>query len=204
MVDIFVEAQCLVAAACFEEMLQFGESRDLGRAEQARDREGAARIGIGAAGFELLIPQPAAQEAGEEGVTGTKDVIDLDGKAWTFHAVIQRIRNGAGKHDAAHGAALAHDGGLRDRADRTDRYTRILGPARDVQFFLRADHEIAIGKDGLQVLRHRIGAHVARLAGSMAEKTPEIGAVIDVEHHLAAVRLGDADRLSLRSGGCFT
>jgi hypothetical protein len=56
---------------------------------------------------------------------------------------------------------------------------------------------------GFQVLRHRIRAHIARLARAMAEKTPEIGAVIHVEHHLATMRFRDADRLLLRGCGCF-
>ena len=50
------------------------------------------------------------------------------------------------------------------------------------------------------MFRDRIGAHVTRFAGAVAEKAPEVGAVIHVEHHLAAVRLGDADRLLLRGG----
>jgi hypothetical protein len=36
-VDLLVEAQRPVAGALFKEVLQFGEGRDLGRAEQARD-----------------------------------------------------------------------------------------------------------------------------------------------------------------------
>lgn len=38
----------------------------------------------------------------------------------------------------------------------------------------------------------------------MARQSPEIGPVVDVEHHLAAVRLGDADRLPLGSGSAVT
>ena len=37
--------------------------------------------------------------------------------------------------------------------------------------------------------------------GDMAGKTPEVRPIVDVEDHLAAVRLGDADRLALRGLG---
>jgi hypothetical protein len=62
-------------------------------------------------------------------------------------------------------------------------------------------------------IRSQSGEHALHLAGDggptsrsarnpgMAGEAPEIGAVVDVEHDLAAVRLGDADRLALRGFG---
>ena len=60
--------------------------------KQPRHREGAAGVGVGAAGLERLVAQPAAQEAGHEGVAGAEHVVDLDRKARALDAVLDRSR----------------------------------------------------------------------------------------------------------------
>ena len=77
--------------------------------KQARDGESAAGVGVGAAGLERLVAQPAAQEAGHEGVAGAEHVVDLDRKARPLDAFLERIGDGAGEDDAAHRAALEHE-----------------------------------------------------------------------------------------------
>ncbi len=62
-VDCLVLAQRLLLAAVLEEILQFGPGRDFRRAEQARDREGAAGIGPGSGRRVRLAGEPAAQKA---------------------------------------------------------------------------------------------------------------------------------------------
>ena len=160
-------------AAVLQKMLQFREGRDLRRAEQARHREGAARIGIGAAGLQRLALQPAAQEPGQERVARAEHVIDLDRKAGTLDALIERVGNFAGKDDAAHRPALADDRRMRSGADGADRRERVLEAAGDMQFLFRADDQVAIGEDRLQMFRHLIGAHIALFAGLMAEQAPK-------------------------------
>src|SRR3546814_8182924 len=78
-------AQRLLNAALGEEMLQLRPGGALRRAQQAGDRKGAAGIGPGAAGFQRLAAQPAAQEAGHEGVARAKHVVDLDWKRSEEH-----------------------------------------------------------------------------------------------------------------------
>ena len=57
------------------------------------------------------------------------------------------------------------------------------------------------GSTGLEMLRHRVGADVALLAGGVAGEAPEVRPVVDVEDDLAPGGAGDAHRLPLRRGG---
>src|SRR5581483_1365342 len=69
-----VVAQRAMRRAMFEEMPHFRPGEVFGRTEQPRHGEGAAGIGVGAAGLDRLVAQPAAQEAGHEGVAGAEHV----------------------------------------------------------------------------------------------------------------------------------
>ena len=72
-----------------------------------------------------------------------------------------------------------------------------------MHLLLGADDQVAIGQHGLQMRRRpRSDFDVALVAGGMAGKAPEIRPVVDVEDDLAAVCLGDADRLALRGVAC--
>ena len=190
MVDLLVLAQRAMRRAMLEEILQLRKGRAFRRAEQARDGEGAAGIGPGAAGLERLVAQIAAQEAGHEGVAGAQHVIDLDREARALDAVLERVRDRAGKDDAAHRAALADDGGGAEAADGADRRQRVLRAAGRVQLLLGADDQVAIGQDLLEMPGHGLGADIALLAGGMPGQAPEIGPVVDVEDDLAAMRCG--------------
>ena len=185
-----------VALPCAQEMLQLLPGRIFRRAQEPRHREGAAGIGPGAGGLQRLVAQPAAQEAGHEGVAGAEHVVDLDRKAGPGHAFLETNRNGAGKDDAAHRAALADERRGRERPDGAQGREGILRSAEDVQLLFRADDEVAIGHDRLQVRRHRVGADVALLAGAVAGEAPQVRAVIDVEGDAPAGGLGGRDRLA--------
>ncbi len=195
--EAFILAQRLELRTVFQEILQFLEAGIFGRAEQARDREGAAGVGPGSAGFKRLILEPAAQEAGHEGIACPQHIVNLDGKTLADNAVLDACRNCAGIDDAAHGAALQDDHALRKRADLAQCCKRVLGATGDVHFFLGADDEIAVGEDRLQMGRDLVGLDVAFLAGAVACKAPEIGAVIDVDDDPAAKFAGDGHGLAL-------
>ena len=107
-IERLVTAQRPMGRAVREKAAEFGPGRIFGRAQEARDGESAVGVGVGAAGLERLVAQPAAQKAGHEGVAGAEHVIDLDRKTRPLDALIERIGNGAGKDNTAHRAALEH------------------------------------------------------------------------------------------------
>ncbi len=92
-----------------DEVLHFLEGRIFDRAKEPRDGKGAAGIGKGAAGFNRLIPQPAAQKAGHEGIARAEYIINFDRIAGTLDTFLDIIRNRAGKYNATHRAALHHN-----------------------------------------------------------------------------------------------
>ena len=114
-VEVRVVAQRVVLAAVFQEELQLGPGRDLRRAQQARHRERAAGIGPGRAGLQRFSGQPAAQETRHEGIARAQHVVDLDRKSAADDAMIDVVRDRVGKHRAALGPALQHDGGAAAR-----------------------------------------------------------------------------------------
>ena len=93
-------------AAVLQEIGELLPGRIFRRAEKARYGEGAAGIGIGRAGLQRLVAQPAAQEAGHEGVAGAEHVVDLDRETLADDAFLEIVGIGAGKDDAAHRPAL--------------------------------------------------------------------------------------------------
>ena len=109
MVQRLVAPERALGRAVFEEALQLRPGRIFGRTQQARNGEGAAGVGEGAAGLQRLVAQPTPKETRHERVAGAEHVIDLDGEARPLHALLDRVGDGAGKHDAAHRPALEHD-----------------------------------------------------------------------------------------------
>ena len=81
---------------------------------------------------------------------------------------------------------------------------RVVAAAGDPHLFLGADHQVAAGKDGLEVLRDPVGLDVALLAGGMTGEAPEVRAVVDVEDHLPPGFARDPHRLPLRGVGIGT
>ena len=183
------------------EMLHFPECRIFHRAQQARHGEGAAGIGIGAAGFDGFIAKISAQKAGHEGVAGAQHVEHFHRKAGAANPFVERRRNRAGIDRAAHRAALEHQQRLRHRAHAAQRAQRVVGPARDHHLLFRADDEVAMGQDGLQMRGDTGGFEIALLARAMAREAPEIGAVVDVEADFPAMLPGERHCLPLRLGG---
>jgi hypothetical protein len=192
-----IEPQPARPAAVLQELLQLLPGRIFRRAEQSGHRDGAAGIGVGAGPFERLVAQPAAQEAGHEGVAGAEHVVDLDREAWAFDAVLDRGRDLARENNAAHRAALADERRRRDRAGGTQGFERVLRPAEDVQLLLGADDEVAFRRYGLEMRGDGIGADIALLAGAVAGKAPEVRPIVHVEGDAAARGFGGADRLAV-------
>ena len=91
-IERLVAAQRPMGRAALEEAAELGPGRIFGRAQETRDGESAVGVGVGAAGLERLVAQPAAQEAGHEGVAGAEHVIDLDRKARPLDSLVERIR----------------------------------------------------------------------------------------------------------------
>ena len=197
-VDRRVFAQRALRRSVFEKKLQLVPRRALRRAQQARHGEGAAGIGIGAAGGDGFAAQPPPQKARHEGVARAEHVIDIDGKARAALALFDVVGNRAGEDDAAHRPALADDDRARRRADISDRAQCVLVAARDMQLLLRADDEVAERQDGAEMRGDAVGPDIARLARAMAREAPEIGPVVDIEYHFAAVLFRQPHRLLLR------
>ena len=187
--------------AVFEEVRQFRPGRAFRRAQQPRHRERAARVGELATRFERLVAQPAAQEAGHEGIAGAEHVVDLDREAWAGDAVVDVARDRAGERDAAFGTPLADDDCDRcRRADRADGRERVLGAAGDVQLLLGADDQVAQRQHVGQQGGHAGVADVAAFARAVACQTPEVRAKVDVEHHAPAVLACHRNRERLGCG----
>ena len=189
-------------AAVLEEIAQLRPRRIFRRAEEARDREGAAGVRPGRAGLERLVAKPAAQEPGHEGVAGAEHVVDLDRETLADDPVVERRRDRTGKDDAAHRPALQDDGRRRDArgcARSEERASSVA--AGDADLLLRADDEIAVGEHALQMLRNPVRLDEALLAGGVAGEAPKVRAIVDVEHDLASGGLCDADRLPLSGVG---
>ena len=103
---------------------------------------------------------------------------------------------GAVIDDAAQGAALQHDRGAGDRADRLERFQHAVGARRDHDLLFGADDQIAVRKHASQPRRHGVRLHVALETRVVAGEPPEVRPVVDVEDDLAAVLLGEARSLS--------
>ena len=148
-----------------------------------------------------LAGQPAAQEAGHEGVAGTENVVDLDREALADDAVFEIVGNRAVIDDAAHRPALQHDRRLGIGPDGLQRRKQVAVTRSNQHFLLGTDDQVAIGQNRLQMRRDLLGGDIAVVARIMACKAPEVRAIIDIEDDLGAAFLGDADRLALRSIG---
>ena len=154
-----------------------------------------------ARGGEILPPQPAAQEAGHERVARPEHVEHFDRKPAADDSGFEIVGDRPVIDDAALSAALEHDGRAGDRADRLERLEHAVGADGDHDLLFRADDQVAIGEHGPEPRRHHVRLHVALETRVMAGEAPEVGPIVDVEDHLAAVRLGQRDRFRLRGGG---
>ena len=200
MVQGFILAKSMLTATPRQEIFQLGPTRHRRRAAVARHGEGAAGVGEFGASLPALIVQPAAQEATHEGVPGAEHVVDLDREAGAADGLLDVVGDVAGKHHAAHGAALADDGRVGLRAYRADGLQGVRGAAGDVQFLLGADNQVAERQDRLQVFGHCTVLDVALLARAVAADAPEHGPVIDVEGDPSAILTADLRRLARHRG----
>ena len=193
--EVGVLAQPAGRGAVREEVLQLDLARHRRRAAVARDDQRAAGVRVGAAARERLVAQPAAQEAGHERIAGAEHVEDLDRKAGAGEAVVEALRDRAVEDDAAHRAALHHQGRGAQRAQRAQRRQRVARAAGDPDLFFGADDQVAVRNDLLELPADRRRFDVALLAEAGARQTPEHRPVVDVEH--------DPRRLSpcVRDGG---
>ena len=185
----------------FEKSVELCPGRVFCGAQQARYGEGPVGVGVGAAGLQRLVPEPAAQEARHEGVSGAEHVEDFDRKARALDPLLQRFRNGARKDDAAHRTSLEHQRRLARGAHRLQCGERVVRAAGDHHLLFRADDQVALGQNGAQALRYVARFDVALLAGSVTCKSPEIGPVIDVEDNSAPGGARQTHGLQLRGGG---
>jgi len=113
-------------------VIQLRESRKLGRAQQARDRQGAAGVTESRADRVRLAPQIAAQKTGQERIPGAQHVVDLDVHPRRDQSVFESLGNVARKYDATLSAALAHDDRIRQRADMANGFERVFAAGGDV------------------------------------------------------------------------
>ncbi len=88
------------------------------RAAVARHDQRAAGVRVAAAGVVILAAKPAGQEARRERVAGAEHVQHLDGDAAPVERLVERARNRAVDHRAAHRAALDDERRRGDLAHR--------------------------------------------------------------------------------------
>ena len=198
-----VLAQRPFRAAVIEEMRQLRSRSDIpasrGAATPRRRRRHWPRSREVARSSPL---QPAAEETGHEGVAGSEHVEDFDREALADDAGFEVVGDRAVIDDAAHGAALEHDGRRRETARMAlSDGQHVVGARRDHDLLFRADDQVAVGEHRPEALRHRLGLHVALESRRVAGEPPEVGPVVDVEHDLSAMLPGQRDRLGLRRGG---
>ena len=181
-----VFTQPAAARAVGQEVRQLFKARHGRRAAVARHDEGAAGVGVGAARGQRLAAQPAAQEAGHEGVAGAEHVEDFHREAGAGQAVVDARRDGAFEHHAAHRPTFHHKGGRAQLAQAAQRSQHVAGAAGDADLFFRADDQLAVGDDALQLRADGGRFDVALLAQAGAGQPPQHGPVVDVEHHALA------------------
>ena len=195
LLELAVLPERAFARAVLEEVAELLEARDRRGAAVARDREGAAGVGVGTTGLDRLVAQIAAEEAAHEGIARAQHVEHLDREAWPLDALLDVVRNCAVEHGAAHRPPLDHDQRrgrqLTNPAAGGERVGRAAG---DVDLLLGADDHVARGQDGLQMGGYVLIGDEALLAEAETGQPPEHRAVVDVEHDLAAVLLHQPHR----------
>ena len=174
MVQPRVLAQRSMRAAVGEVVIQLRESRELGRAQQARDRQRSARVAQARADLVRLAPQIAAQKTGQKRVPGPQRVVDLDVQPGGNQSLFKDIGDIAGKHDATPGAALAHHDRIRQGADMAKGFERIVAAGRDVHLLLGSYDEIAIGQHRSEGTRGPCRRSVAGFAGIVSADSPQL------------------------------
>ena len=182
--EALIVAQTAVRAALVEEIPELHQARDRRGAAVTRDDDGAAGVGGAATILQSRARKPAMEEAGHERIAGAEHVEDLDVEAGAGDAVLDGPGNGALEDDAAHRPALDHQHPIAEPAQAPERRHRVGGAAGDVDLFFRADDEVAVRNDRLQMLAYRGAFDEAFLAEPMAGQAPQHGPVIEVERHL--------------------
>src|ERR1700676_3630061 len=112
MAEYCVFAERSLRTAVLQEMLQLSPRRVFRRAQQTRYGECPGSVGIPEAGLQRFVVQPAAEEAGHEGVAGAENVIDIHRKSVAPNAFFEANANRAVVHKATHRPALTDDCGV--------------------------------------------------------------------------------------------
>ena len=128
---------------------QVAYSGEQSRRETAKAPQALAHVADVLCGF---AAQPAAQEAGHEGIARAQHIVDFDRKAVADDAVFEIVGDRAVINDAALGAALQHDGRRGQRADGFERGQQIVFAGGDQHFFFGADDQVAVGSTVLSLL----------------------------------------------------
>src|SRR5215471_135058 len=158
MIELWVFAQGTIAAAVGEEVVELGARRKLGRTQEPRDCQRSARVREPCTHRMRLSVQVAAQEAGEECISRTEHVIDLDIQARRDETLLERAWDFLREYHAAARAAFADDDSRGERAEVPDRRERVFDARGDVHLLLGSDDEVAIGQYRGKRLRDPPGA----------------------------------------------
>ena len=162
---------------------QVGYSGEQSRRDTAKAPQALAQV---AAGLQALAAEPAAQEAGHEGVAGAEHVVDLDRKALADDAVLEVVADRR-RHRRCSPSAPRFS-------------TMVAGDSARIAFSApsasSAPEAIMIsssvptirsqsGSTVCSLRRDLVGLDVALEARGVAGEAPEVRPVVDVEHHLA-------------------
>ena len=201
LLELGVLAQRRGPDAALEEEPQLLPGRVGRGAAVARDREGAAGVGVLERGRPVLVGQPALEQPRHEAVAGAEHVEDLDREAGAGLALVEAVRDLSLEGGGAHRAALADERRVGDGADGAQGGEGVGGAAGDVELLLGADDQVEELQRRLQLGGDLGALDEAAEAFGVAGEAPEVRAVVDVERGAGAAVAGERQRLQDRGLG---
>src|SRR5439155_9940145 len=164
-----------------EKIIELDPRRHCRRAAVTRHDKCATGVGVSRTRVVVLATHPAGQESGGERVAGAQHVQYFDFNTAAVERVVERARNFAVDNRATHRTALDDQHSLGMASRRGKRMHDVGAAARDVEFLDRADDEIELRQQALQMRRYGVRFNVTRFAIPALGEAPQHGPIIDVE-----------------------
>ena len=147
-----------------EKIIELDPRRHCRRAAVTRHDECATGVGVSRTRVVVLATHPAGQESGGERIAGAQHVQYFDFNTAAVERVVERARNFAVDNRATHRTALDDQHSLGMASHRGKRLHDVGAAARDVEFLDRADDEIELRQQALQMRRYGVRFNVTRFA----------------------------------------
>ena len=164
-----------------EKIIELDPRRHRRRAAVPRHDQRAAGVGVTRAGIVIVGAHPARQESRGKRIAGPQHVQHFHFDAAAIERVVERARNLAIDHCAAHRPALDDEHTLRMATHRRQRLHDVGAAARDVELLDRADDEVELRQQALQMRRYGLRLDVTRFSVTALREPPQHRPIIDVE-----------------------